>query len=371
MFGSDIMDYKIHNKSDKPDNIVKEQNKIIDKAIEIQNALPYYLRDFFTYLKGSVAVSTRKAYLSDILFFCEYLVNETDLTDAKITKDIKIETFDQLKARDINYFIGEYCTRYFVETKNSKYVMKNNNRTLSRKRSSLNILFKFLYRNEQISTNITDGFNPIRMPKVQPDAIKKLEIDEVAKMLDAVEKGLGLSEKQKQYWRKTKHRDKAIIMLFVTYGLRLTELQQLNVDSFSFKRGTFKIYRKRDKVVDMPINNSVEKSVKLYLNKERDPNTSDEALFISLQGQRMSKRAIRKLIKKYTAIGMETSYDNGYSPHKLRATAATSLLEHGFSIYDVKSLLDHDNVTTTQLYASHRKNAKRNIIKNFELDDEY
>lgn len=365
------MDYKIHNKSDKPDNIIRAQSEIIDKAIDIQNALPYFMRDFFIYLKGSVAVSTRKAYLSDIKFFCDYLVEETNLTEAKKAKNIKLSDFDEIKARDVNYFIGEYCTRYFVETKNSKYIMKNNNRTLSRKRSSLNILFKFLYRNEQISMNITDGFNPIRLPKVQPDAIKKLEIDEVAKMLDAVENGTGLSKKQLQYWKKTRHRDKAIIMLFVTYGLRLSELQQLNVDSFSFKRGTFKIYRKRDKIVDMPINKSVEKAVRTYLNKERDPQSDDKALFISIQGSRMSKRAIRKLIKKYTAIGMETSYDNGYSPHKLRATAATSLLEHGFSIYDVKSLLDHDNVTTTQLYASHRKNAKRNIIKNFELDDEY
>ncbi|MDM8533205.1 tyrosine-type recombinase/integrase [Clostridiaceae bacterium HSG29] len=365
------MDYKVHNKTDMPDNIVENQNKIIDKSIEIQHSLPFFMRDFFIYLKSSVAISSRRAYLTDILFFCEYLVNETDLTDETKTKNIKIETFNNMKARDINYFLGEYCTRYFVETKNSKYIMKNNNRTLSRKRSSLTVLFKFLYRNEQIENNITEGLNPIKLPKLQPDAIKKLEIDEVAKMLKAVENGEGLSDKQKQYWEKTKHRDKAIIMLFVTYGLRLSELQQLNVDSFSFKRGTFKIYRKRDKIVDMPINKSVEKSIKTYLNMERNTNTAETALFLSLQNQRMSTRAIRKLIKKYTAIGMETSYENGYSPHKLRATAATSLLEHGFSIYDVKSLLDHDNVTTTQLYASHRKNAKRNIIKNFELDDEY
>ncbi|MEA1975182.1 MAG: tyrosine-type recombinase/integrase [Bacillota bacterium] len=365
------MDYKVHNKTDMPNNIIEQQNKVIDKSIEIQNNLPFFMRDFFIYLKSSISINSRRAYLSDILFFCDYLINETDLTSAKITKEIKIETFNKIKARDINYFLGEYCTRYFIETKNTKYIMKNNNRTLSRKRSSLNVLFKFLFRNEQIEINITDGVNPIRLPKVQPDGIKRLEIDEVAKMLDAVENGNGLTDKQKQYWDKTKHRDKAIIMLFVTYGLRLSELQQLNIDSFSFKRGTFKIYRKRDKIVDMPINKSVKKSIKSYLNFERNMSSSEDAMFLSLQNKRMSTRAIRKLIKKYTAIGMETSPDNGYSPHKLRATAATSLLEHGFSIYDVKLLLDHDNVTTTQLYAADRKNAKRNIIKNYELDDEF
>lgn len=367
----EFMTYKIHNKSNKPDNIVKDQDKMIDKSLEYQQQLPYFLRDFFIYLKNAVAVSTRQAYLSDILFFFEYLVKETPLTDADTTKDVTVEELNALKSRDINYFLGEYCTRYIVESNKEKYIMKNNNRTLSRKRSSLNILFKFLFRNEQIDQDITNGFNPIRLPKPQPDAIKRLEIDEVAKMMDAVEKGHGLSKKQKQYWKKTKHRDKAILMLFVTYGLRLSELQQLNINSMKFKRGFFKIYRKRDKEVDMPINKSVEKAIKNYLNLERNPDAPTDALFLSLQNKRITKRAIRKLVKKYTAIGMETSYENGYSPHKLRATAATSLLEHGFSIYDVKNLLDHDNVTTTQLYSAHRKNAKRNIIKNYELDDDF
>ncbi|GKT19815.1 tyrosine-type recombinase/integrase, partial [Aduncisulcus paluster] len=64
-----------------------------------------------------------------------------------------------------------------------------------------------------IDSNITEGFNPIKLPKPQPDAIKKLEIDEVAIMLDAVEKGEGLTDKEKQYWNKTKFRDKAILVL--------------------------------------------------------------------------------------------------------------------------------------------------------------
>ena len=66
---------------------------------------------------------------------------------------------------------------------------------------------------------------------------------------------------------------------------------------------------------------------------------------------------------------METTRNNGYSPHKLRATAATSLIQTGFSIYDVQNLLDHDNVTTTQLYAAHKKNVKRDIVNNFEWVD--
>ncbi|CEH34244.1 tyrosine-type recombinase/integrase [Romboutsia lituseburensis] len=367
---------KIHNKSDKPDNIVIRDNNVIERCISIENSLPKFMKDYFIYLKGSVAVSTRLAYLVDIQFFCSYLVEMQELTSAKDIKDISLEEFNKIKARDVNLFLGDYCTRYYKQTSKNTLIFENNNRALARKKSSISTLFKFMYRNEQLDNNITDGFNPIKLPKPQPDAIKRLEIDEVAKMLDSVENGDGLTEKEKVYWKKTKLRDKAILALFVTYGLRLNELRELNISSFNFSRGEFKIYRKRGKEVLMPINHTCELVVKDYIYNERPQSEllNDEykdALFLSLQNKRLTAKAIRQLVKKYTSISMDTSRDNGYSPHKLRATAATSLIQNGFSIYDVQNLLDHDNVTTTQLYAAHKKHVKRDIVNNFEwIDDE-
>lgn len=367
--------FKIHNKSDKPDNIVVRDSNLIERCISVENNLPKFMKDYFIYLKGSVAVSTRLAYLEDIKFFVNYLVEMQELTIAKDIKDITLDEFNNIKARDINMFLGDYCSRYYKQIKNNTLIFENNNRALARKKSSLSTLFKFLYRNEQIKNNITDGFNPIKLPKPQPDAIKKLEIDEVSKMLEAVENGNGLTDKEKIYWRKTKLRDKAILALFVTYGLRLNELRELNISSFNFSRGEFMIYRKRGKEVLMPINHTCEIVVKDYIYNERTKSDflddeNKDALFLSLQNKRITPKAIRQLVKKYTSISMETSREKGYSPHKLRATAATSLIQNGFSIYDVQNLLDHDNVTTTQLYAAHKKHVKRDIIKNFEWLDE-
>lgn len=366
---------KINNKSDKPNNIVLKEHEIIEKCICFENKLPSFMKDYFIYLKGSVAVSTRAAYLEDIYFFCDYVVNETELSNSKLTEEITVEEFNSIKARDVNLFLGDYCPRYYREKNSTTLIYENNNRALARKKSSISTLFKFLYRNEQLDNNITDGFNPIKLPKPQPDAIKRLDIDEVAKMLDAVESGKGLTDKELIYWNKTKLRDKAILALFVTYGLRLNELRELNISSFNFSRGEFKIYRKRDKEVLMPINKTCEYVVKDYIYNER-PNGEvlddkvKDALFLSLQKKRLTPKSIRQLVKKYTSICMNTNRDNGYSPHKLRATAATSLIQSGFSIYDVKTLLDHDNVTTTQLYAAHKKNIKRDIVNNFEWIDE-
>ena len=248
----------IHNKSDKPDNIVIRQNYLIEKCLETEAQLPEFMRDFFTYLKNGVALSSRLAYLNDILFFCEYLITETNLTNADTVSQITAADFNQITAKHVNRFIGDYCSRYTIKNDDSVKIIENNNRTLGRKKSSLSVLFKFLYRDEIIKNNITDGFNPIRLPKPQPDAIKRLEIDEVALMLDVVDTGKHLSKGEKKYWEKTKLRDKAILVLFVTYGLRLSELEQLNISSFNFNRGEFRIYRKRSKEIIMPINKTCE-----------------------------------------------------------------------------------------------------------------
>ena len=366
--------FKSHNKSGKPDNIVEKENDIFMECEKIQKELPSFLRPYFSYLKGNVLPMTRLAYLHDVRFFFNYLINETDLTRAEVTGKITSEELNAVEAADVNLFI-DYCRRYMVDDGNTVTVYENNNKTLSRKKSSISVLFKQLYRDGIIERNITDGFDPIKVPKPGEREIKALQDDEVMIMLDAVTNGTGLTARERIYWEKTRLRDKAILILFVTYGLRLSELQQLNLSSFNFTRGEFKIYRKRGKESIMPLNRSVVMVVTDYIATERrtviaENSAAEDALFLSLQGKRITERAIRELVKKYTSIALSTSRDAGYSPHKLRATAATSLIGRGNSIYDVQALLDHEQVTTTQLYAQHKMNVKRDLVNDMEWEIE-
>ncbi len=364
----------VHNKSDKPDNIVEHEAEIYSECEALEKALPRFLRSFFIYLKGNVLPMTRLAYLRDISFFCHYLTQETDLTGAEVPKDIKLDDFRKIKAQDINLFL-DYCRHYTVEDEGTVTIYENGNKSLARKKSSLSVMFKQLYRDELLEKNITDGFDPIRVPKAGEREIKALQDDEVMVMLDAVSTGAGLTKRELVFWEKTKKRDKAILILFLTYGLRLSELWQLNVSTINFHRGEFKIYRKRGKESVMPLNDSVTAVLHDYIDNEREKpeNLSEEnkdALFLSLQGTRMTERQLRQLVKKYTSIALHTSRDAGYSPHKLRATAATSLIGRGNSIYDVAALLDHEQVTTTQLYARHKQNVKRDLVKDMEWEKE-
>ena len=125
----------------------------------------------------------------------------------------------------------------------------------------------------------------------------------------------------------------------------------------------------------MPLNDSITAVVRDYIDNERADDSTlapeeKDALFLSLCGRRMTERQIRELVKKYTAIALNTSRRESYSPHKLRATAATSLIGRGNSIYDVAALLDHEQVTTTQLYARQKQNVKRDLVKGMEWEKE-
>ncbi|MBR0379388.1 MAG: tyrosine-type recombinase/integrase [Mogibacterium sp.] len=368
----DSKEFRTHNKSDRPDNIVEKENDIYMECESIQKELPSFMRSYFAYLKGNVLPMTRLAYLHDIRFFMNYLINETDLTKAEKTKDITSEEMNGIVAADINLFI-DHCRKYMVDDGSTVTVFENSNRSLARKKSSISVMFKQLYRDGILEKNITDGFDPIRVSKPGEREIKALQDDEVMIMLDAVTTGNGLTPHERTYWERTKLRDKAILVMFVTYGLRLSELRELNLSSFNFSRGEFKIYRKRGKESIMPLNRSVQMVLDDYIKEERttiisEDNAAEDALFLSLQGKRITERAIRELVKKYTSIALNTSRKSGYSPHKLRATAATSLIGRGNSIYDVAALLDHEQVTTTQLYAQHKMNVKRDLVSDMEWE---
>lgn len=367
------MEKLLHNKSDKPLNIIENEAKLIDECEQLEDELPPFFSSYYIFIRSNVLIKTRLAYLRDIKMFLEYLI-ESKLCPKPKVKDITLEDLKTVTAKTVNYYL-DYLRRYKKIENGKEVVYTNENKSLARKKSALSVLFNFFYREEMLDKNITLGFNPIKLPKATDREIKALTEDEVQKVLDLVMTGDGLTKKQKFYFNKTKKRDKAILLFFITFGLRITELTQLNLSSFNYNRGEFEIFRKRNKQTTMPLNKSSHKALHEYIEEERSKieikGHDKDALFLSLQGKRLTERQIRELVKKYTAIVLGTSVRKGYSPHKLRATTATSLIERGESIYDVQALLNHENLQTTQLYSKHRNAAKKDLIKNFEWEEEF
>ncbi|MBF1046283.1 MAG: recombinase, partial [Peptostreptococcus sp.] len=98
---------KINNKSSKPNNIVIRDSNVMDECMLLESQLPPFMKDYFIYLRGAVAVTTRRAYLNDIKFFCNYIIESGLYTNAENLSDISLDDFSEISARDINIFLGD------------------------------------------------------------------------------------------------------------------------------------------------------------------------------------------------------------------------------------------------------------------------
>ncbi len=163
---------KIQSKTGKPENILKKEQDIYDQCKAIEQELPAFMNGFFAYLRGSVLPMTRLAYLNDIKFFCHYLIESAMFKEDEVS-ELTPADFETIRSKDINTFL-DFARRYQRERENSIYIYENDNRSLARKKSSLSVLFKYLFRDEVLSKNITDGLDPIRVPKPGEREIKAL-----------------------------------------------------------------------------------------------------------------------------------------------------------------------------------------------------
>jgi len=146
-------------------------------------------------------------------------------------------------------------------------------------------------------------------------------------------------------------RDRAILELLFSTGLRVSELCSLNRDSINFKSGEFAVRGKGDKVRLVFLSNTAKEALKNYLEKRGDV---DEALFVrnvknpaKEDNLRLTTRSIERLVKYYAA---KAGLSKKVTPHSLRHSFATDLLMNGADIRSVQALLGHSSITTTQIY---------------------
>ena len=186
----------------------------------------------------------------------------------------------------------------------------------------------------------------VPLPKRHEKEIIRLDVDEVAMLLDEVEYGEKLSERQQGYHNKTKLRDLAIISLLVGTGIRISECVGLNVDDIDFKNDSFTVTRKggNRKILYLP--EEVADALRMYLQEDRLlVETTDPALFLSMQKSRISIRAVEVLVKKYSKLITPLKK---ITPHKLRSTFGTNLYRETKDIFVVAEVLGHRDVNTTK-----------------------
>ena len=209
------------------------------------------------------------------------------------------------------------------------------------------------------------------MPKVHEKPIIRLEVDEVANLLDLVENGEKLTKTELRYHKYTRQRDLALLALLLGTGIRVSECAGLNISDLDFSINGFKITRKGGNQVILYFNDEVGNILKEYISQRRlqQPKAGHEdALFLSLQNKRLSISSIQKIVKKYSK---KVTPLKNISPHKLRSTYGTNLYRETGDIYIVADVLGHKDVNTTKKhYAAISDEQRRKAAQIIKLREE-
>ena len=332
-----------------------------DKIKALLKELPDFCYDYFMALESRTSSLTRLNYAYDLRNFFHYLVTENaKYLDKKV---LTLEDIETLEAQDIERYL-HYLSYYEKDGK------LNHNGVIgkSRKLSSIKTLLTYLFKKDLISKNISEK---VEAPKLNTKPIIQLNNDEVKELFDVVESGQGLSQRQRAFNHKTKKRDVAMLTLFLTTGIRISECVGLNIDDLDFKENALKVTRKGGNSTILYFGEEAREALLDYL-EEREINDLDDgdtypALFLSTQKKRISVRAVENIVKKYASLAVPLKK---ITPHKLRSTYGTNLYRATKDIYIVAEVLGHKDVNTTKKhYAKIDDDIKRSVADKVSLKD--
>ncbi len=330
---------------------------------ELMAELPRFCRQFFIGIESTTASRTRIAYAYDLGIFFTYL-HDTNPVYAKMEiQEFPLEMLDEITPMDIEEYL--MYLKYYVK---DGVEHSNDESSLKRKLSSLKSFYNYFYRNQLIQQNPA---SIVKIPKLHEKNIVRLDVDEVAILLDEVESGEKLTKRQQAFHEKTKVRDLAILTLMLGTGIRVSECVGLDIDDVDFKNNGIKIHRKGGQEVVVYFGDEVRDALMDYM-KEREHTIACEghtnALFLSLQNKRLSVRSVENLVKKYAKL--VTNLKN-ITPHKLRSTYGTNLYRETGDIYLVADVLGHKDVNTTKKhYAALEDERRRKAAKYVHLRKE-
>ncbi len=329
------------------------------KLRELIQGLPSFVSTFFRGIEPTTSSRTRIAYAYDLHVFFDYLLSHHIHFQGKDMKELRVEDLDEVRAVDLEEYM-EYLRFYQGAGENAPERV-NQERGIMRKMSSLKTFYNYFFRKEMIHTNAPAL---IALPKLHEKEIVRLDVDEVALLLDEVESGEKLTKRQMQYHEKTKVRDLALMTLMLGTGIRVSECIGLNLDDVDFKNAGIHIHRKGGKEVIVYFGDEVEEALRLYAEERGKivpAEGHEEAFFLSMQRKRLSVRSVENLVKKYSRC--VTTLKN-ITPHKLRSTYGTNLYRETGDIYLVADVLGHSDVNTTRKHYAALEDERRRSARN-------
>ena len=353
---------------------IATQNDRTRRLRELMRELPDICCDYFVAIEQQTSALTRLSYAYDLKLFFQYLSEELPKFRGKPVVEFTIEDIRKVTKRDLERY-AQYLTLYVKnETEPDGEVasreITNHEYGIKRKYASLRAFYRYLFADGQIESN-TAALVPL--PKMHEHAIIRLDVDEVARILDIAESGDALPKSYQKFHQVTRKRDLAMLSLFLGTGIRISECVGLNIDDFDFEQNAFVITRKGGKEVILYLSDEVADALKEYLADRREIEAlpgHENAFFLSIQRRRITQRAVENMVKKYAAIAAPLK--KKISPHKLRSTFGTNLYRETGDIYLVADVLGHSDVNTTRKhYAAMAEDRRRIAAQKTVLRDDH
>ena len=269
------------------------------------------LQSFFQYLTTEKRYSshTLDNYQRDIKYFTEFCLSQS------------ISDWPDIDTQHVRSFVSQMHRRGL------------SGRTIQRQLSSLRSLFRYLLRQHKVKQNPVAGVSAPKSPRKLPEVVTPDVLDQ---LMD-----LDLSD-------PLAVRDKGIMELFYGCGLRLSELVNLDLPDIEWSEQTLNVIGKGHKQRRSPFGEKARQALKHWLKiRNQFADESEQAVFVSQRGQRISASSIQQRIKKWARA---KGIDQRIYPHLMRHSFASHILESSHDLRAVQELLGHANLTTTQIY---------------------
>ena len=303
-----------------------------DRAGPPADDVPVLPGQFLTCLKLEKHFSdyTIRSYGADLTQFCGFVRGDIGLGYGDANRDKDPRTCDErLLAADssiVRSFVGYLAGQNYTKS------------TTARKLATLRSFYKYLVRRNQIDASPMTG---VRTPKQEKRLPKCLTVEQIQALLDAPGDADVLA-----------CRDKAILEVLYSSGARVSEVVELTIADIDLDEGILRVLGKGRKERLTPIGSQAIDAVRRYLDlrgldSRIDPVKPEQRVFLNKHGGPLSTRSVRRKLDKY--LGM-VGLDPGISPHTLRHSFATHLLNNGADLRSVQELLGHQSLSTTQVY---------------------
>jgi len=262
-----------------------------DNNVFDTTSLPFFVQDFINHLADlDKSRNTLYAYVNELRLFLQFLCDTLDIFPPSYESVGISYHMDNINQSDIEAYL-----RW------ARIERNNGMCALARKQAVIKSLYRYLLSEHLIREDVTINLDAINVNLTLPKALIPIPLSTLTGVLLS---GAGLSKQQLKYHEYTEKRNYAIFLTFIGTGLHLSELCNLNLSSTNLNKGCFEVIHKGNKVTTEYFNTEIFKALNDYLQNERQRYAQEksDAFFLSIQGKRMSKRAVQNLVTKYMSI---------------------------------------------------------------------